>query len=269
MAWVESAPLWVVGLVIMAGLLLAHELGARLAHRTRADSEDETDEERGYLISSALALLGLLTAFTFAAAQDRWRLRQDLVIDEANAIGTTYLRFQMLEAPHRQALGQDMLLYTQARVAAGQAPTAAAEAAAAARAEALQPRIWRDLTVAVQARPLSTLNPPLLQTTNETFDLAASRRAADEVRVPLTVVRILAVSAFAGAAMIGFAAGRQLRQFGLFVGAMALLALAYMLILDLDRPASGSVRINQAPMQRALDSIRQAEAAARAAPPGG
>jgi hypothetical protein len=268
MAWVETAPLWVVGLVMMAGLLLAHELGVRLALRTRADAKGGTGEERGYLITSALALLGLLTAFTFAAAQDRWRLRQELVIDEANAIGTTYLRFQMLEAPHRQALGQDMLLYTEARVAAGRTPTAAATAAAA-RAEALQPRIWRDLAAAVQARPLSTLNPPLLQTTNETFDLAAARRAADEVRVPLAVVRILAVSAFAGAAMIGFATGRHPRQFGLFVGAMALLALAYMLILDLDRPASGSVQINQAPMQRALESIRQAEAAARAAPPAG
>src|SRR6185369_2599613 len=112
--------------------------------------KEEPSEEQGYLISSALALLGLLTAFTFGAAQDRWRLRQDLVIDEANAIGTTYLRFQMLEAPHRQALSQDLLLYTEARVAAGRATTAAAAASAAERAEALQPRIWRDLSAAVQ-----------------------------------------------------------------------------------------------------------------------
>jgi hypothetical protein len=266
MAWVESAPLWLVGLVMMAGLLVAHELGVRLAHRRPAAGDDE---ERGYLISSALALLGLLTAFTFGAAQDRWRLRQDLVVDEANAIGTTYLRFQILEAPHRQALSQDMLLYTEARVAAGQAPTAAAGASAAQRAEALQPRIWRDLSAAIQTNSIPTLNPPLLQTTNETFDLAAARRAADEVHVPLTVVRILAVSAVAGAAMIGFASRGQRRQFGVFLGAMSLLTLAYVLILDLDRPVSGTVQINQAPMQRALDSIRQGEAAATAAPPVG
>jgi len=258
-----------VGLVMIAGLLLAHELGVRLARRTHAAGNDGDNEERGYLISSALALLALLTAFTFSAAQDRWRLRQDLVVDEANAIGTTYLRFQMLQAPHRQALSQDMLLYTEARVAAGRAPTPTAAAAAAARAESLQPRIWRDLTVAVQASPLPTLIPPLVQTTNETFDLAAARRAADEVRVPLAVVRILAFSAFAGAAMIGFASRGQRRQFSVFLGAMTLLTLAYVLILDLDRPTSGSVRINQAPMHRALESIRQAEAATRAAPPNG
>lgn len=268
MAWVETAPLWAVGLVLMAGLLLAHEIGVRLAHHTRSGNDGD-EEERGYLISSTLALLGLLTAFTFSAAQDRWRLRHDLVVDEANAIGTTYLRFQMLEAPHRQVLSQEILRYTEARVAAGGAGTsgAAAAAAAADRAEALQPPIWRDLTAAVQANPLPTINPSLLQTTNETFDLAAARRAADEVHVPLTIVRILAISAFVGAATIGFASRGQRRQFGVFLGSMALLALAYMLILDLDRPVSGSVRINQAPMQRALQAIRQGEAAAAAAPP--
>jgi hypothetical protein len=264
MAWVETAPLWAIGLALMAGLLLAHEFGLRLARRAGAGKDGE---ERGYVISSALALLGLLTAFTFAAAQDRWRLRTQLVVEEANAIGTTYLRYQMLDAPHRLALSRDMLRYTEARVAAGDARTPQAAAVSTARAEALQPQIWRDLTIAVRASPLSTLNPPLLQTTNETFDLAAARRAADEVRVPLSVVRILAFSAAAAAAIIGYASGGRRQQFGVFIGAMALLTLAYMLILDLDRPLSGSVQINQAPMRRALEGIRQGEAAARAAPP--
>lgn len=266
MAWLERAPLLLIGLVLMAGLVLAHEAGVQLARRTQRARKDEPNEERGYLISSALALLGLLTAFTFGAAQDRWRLRHDLVVSEANAIGTTYLRIQLLDAPHRQGLGRDMLLYTEARVAAGQAKTPAGAAAAAQRAEAMQPQIWRELNAAMRANPVQTLNPPLVQTTNETFDLAASRRAADEVHVPLTVVRILAISAFASAGIVGFSSGGQRRQFGVFLGAMLLLTLAYCLILDLDRPVSGTVRINQAPMQRALESIQQSEAAASAAP---
>lgn len=256
MAWLESEPLWVVGVVLMTALMLAHEFGLRLARRARLAKEAD-DEERGYVISSALALLGLLTAFTFSAAQDRWRVRQDLVVAEANAIGTTYLRFQLLDAPYRETLSRDMLLYTEARVAADHRQAGAADAR---RTDALQAQIWRDLTPAVRTNRVPTLNPSILQTVNETFDLAASRRAADEVRVPISVVRVLAVSALVSAAIVGFTSGGRRRQFGIFVGAMLLLTLAYCVILDLDRPISGTIQINHAPMQRALEAIRRSEA---------
>jgi hypothetical protein len=73
---------------------------------------------------------------------------------------------------------------------------------------------------------------------------------------------VLAVSALTVALIVGHAGGGERRAMGVFLGAMALLTLAFCLILDLDRPISGSVRINQAPMVRALQAIQAGEAKA-------
>ena len=102
MSWLERAPLALVGIAMMAGLVIAHEIALRLGRRTTATPS----EVRGYVLSSALALLGLLMGFTFSAAQGRFQLRQELVVSEANALSTTYLRFQLLDAPWRQALSR-------------------------------------------------------------------------------------------------------------------------------------------------------------------
>ena len=90
MGWMEQAPIWIVGLIMVAGLALVHELGARAGRRLPSAIDD--GEGRAYLVSSALALLGLMLAFTFGAAEQRFNVRQRLVVDESNAMGTAYLR---------------------------------------------------------------------------------------------------------------------------------------------------------------------------------
>jgi hypothetical protein len=258
MGWIEYAPLWLIALAMMALLILAHEVGRAFARRARAGAEKR--EEPGYLVSSALALLGLLMAFTFAAAQERFRLRENLVVAEANSLGTTYLRVELLDAAARGDLGQLLLRYAELRVADQPARPAAGAAGARAQA-ALQARIWTSLDRALRTNTQTTVDLALINTVNETFDLAAARRAAREQRVPVAVLRTLVFSAMAVALMLGFVGGRQPRQFGVFAASNLLLTLAFCLILDLDRPLSGRVQVLDAPMQRALEAIRQAEAA--------
>jgi hypothetical protein len=188
--WLENAPIWLIGLAIAAALTLAHEGGRRLGRRLRK-SDERAAEVRGYLVSSALALLGLLIAFTFGAAQDRWRVRQELVIAEANAIGTTYLRAQLFEPPARDELSRGLLQYGDLRLRATEARTARQVEDNDRQVAALQQSLWMNVRGAMRSTPDPALKSTFLQSMNETFDLAEARRAAEEVRVPVTVLRVL------------------------------------------------------------------------------
>jgi hypothetical protein len=264
MNWIERAPLLLVAAAFLTALLLIHEialwLGRGLAARTGGA------EARGYVVSSALALLGLLFAFTFNAAQERFQARRDLVVAEANALGTTYLRFQLLDPPWRDTLSADLLRYAEMRLRGDQVGAPAEAARYAQEVSSAQGLIWEALRAALrQTRPDPGLTLGLLQTVNETFDLAASRRAAREGRVPVMILRTLIVSSVMAAGILGYTEAGGRRATLVLFGLLLLLTLAFGLILDLDRPFSGSVRVSQAPLERAVADIRQGEAAKAAA----
>jgi len=265
MNWIEEAPLWLVAPLLMVSLVALNELGMRLA-RSGAQ-QNISGEARGYMVSSALALLGLLMAFTFSAAQARFVLRQELVVAEANAISTTYLRIQLLDQPWRADLSRQIVQYAQLRAGFDEAAGPNAIADNARQTAAAQGRIWEALGGAVHANTILPVNLALINSANETFDLAATRRAARETCVPPSILYALLASSLLVSGMVGFAAGggKQV-HIGVSTGVMALVTLAFCLILDLDRPVSGAVRVSSAPMQYMLDDVRRSEAAAAQAP---
>jgi hypothetical protein len=265
MAWLEEAPLWLIWAVLATAFMLAQQVGYLAAHRLlrRPDGKDSASEGAGYLLSAALALLGLLIAFTFSMAADRYDARRQLVVEEANAVGTTYLRAQLLPEPARTSASHALIAYIDARrefFAAG--PDIAAVEKADARTGALQTQIWNILTPVLAAQPQATINPAILQTTNETFDLASSDRAALDARVPLTILRTLVIYALISAIIMGSvlaASGR--RHLIVSATVFVLVALAISLILDIDRPRSGTVIVSITPFARAAASIEAMEAA--------
>lgn len=260
MGWLEEAPIWIVGLVMAAGLALLHELGVQAGRRLTSMTGDS--QGRGYLVSSALALLALMLAFTFGAAEQRFSLRQQLVVDEANAVGTAYLRVQLLDPPVRDTLSREVLRYGELRLAWPRASRDPLRQEAFDRESGdRQAGIWRTVGEAVRANKLITLNGPLIDPINQMFDMAEARAAAQEARVPLTILRVLAAYAFAAAAIMGFGSGSERRHDIVSTAVLLLLTLAFALILDLDRPHAGSVLVNQGAMQRAVAVIRQSEAA--------
>jgi len=245
-------------------LILAHELALRLGRRL--SREAGRSEARGYIVSSALALLGLLVGFTFNAAQERFQARRDLVVAEANAIGTSYLRLQLLEPPWRDVLGREFLAYAETRLGFTQAGTPAEIDRNARRTGEAQAQIWRDLRPALRAESDPGLNLALVQSLNETFDVAAARRAAREARVPLPILRALLLCSLTVAAIVGYTEAAERRATGVLFGVLLLLTLAMSLILDLDRPAGGRIRERDAPLQQAVAEIRASQAAKQVRP---
>ncbi|HEY2753292.1 hypothetical protein [Phenylobacterium sp.] len=212
----------------------------------------------------------MLIAFTFGTAAGRFDARRTLVRDEANAIGTTYLRIQTLDEGPRDALSRLMVQYADARKSssAGSEDVTQLRQADAQTIE-IEQRIWDQIVPAVRAQPNSTLNAPLLETTNQMFDLANSRRIALEARVPITIIRSLLIYFVVAAWILGYAMApggrRPVASASLFV----VLALAFGMILDLDRPSSGRIQVSQEPIVRAAANIEAGEAARQAAASAG
>jgi hypothetical protein len=266
MYWLEKAPLWVIGLAILAALVLAHELSAAAGRRW--SSARGPDDSKGYLVSAALGLLALMLAFSYSAAQSRFDLRQSMVAQEAVTMGTAYLRTQLTSRPWRDELGARLLDYGEVRVSFFRAAEDPERLTANYKAsQKAQQALWTLVDNEIRANPTSTVNITLIQGLNEMFDAADLRLAAQELRIPIAVLRMLGFFSLAVACVVGFAGagGGSRRHLAVSAVVLVLNTLAYTMILDLDRPGSGTVLIDQRPMERTIASMRQSEAAKRIA----
>lgn len=261
-------------LMLAAVLILAAEAGYRVHRwaraRTKADPDDE-DTGSGYVLSAALALLGLLIAFVFGMAADRYEGRRQLVLAEANAISTAVLRYDLLPEPHRTALIKTMADYVKVRrdffdEGADMEKVRAAED----RTDAMQAVIWQESGAAVRTPEGAPLVNLVLNATNEMFDLATSRHAALDARVPARALHVLILYAVVAAAIMGHGLAPGGRRYlistsGLFV----LVALAISLIIDLDSPRVGSVRVPQGPMVHVAEQVAEMAATLSSSSPIG
>ncbi|MBW8769221.1 MAG: hypothetical protein JF589_05680 [Gemmatimonadetes bacterium] len=247
-------PIWVTTLLIAGLLLVACDLAYR--HARRKGDTEKSDE--GHVLSAMLALLGLLVGFTFSIAVSRHELRRTLVVDEANAIGTEYLRTQMLPEPYRSRLAAMLRSYTDARLALADAgEDSVAIGRANAITDSLQRAMW---ATTVEVDPL--VQPPALSSLiaggmNAVIDVAATRRAALEARLPTIAFGSLVLFATVAAAMLGFVSGsghRRSRAGAIVL--LLLLGLALGLILDMDRPRRGTIKVSQQPLIDLQRSMR-------------
>jgi hypothetical protein len=111
----DSFPLWEIFLVTMGLITLFVEAGFRLGRRRRLPASEKS-ESSATMVGAMMALLGFLLVFTFGAASSRYDIRKDLVIQEVNAIGTTYLRAGILPEPYGTQIRGLLRDYVDSRV---------------------------------------------------------------------------------------------------------------------------------------------------------
>ena len=180
-----SLPLWGVFLVTVAIILLAIEGGFRLGTYRRRRSEGEDKPPVGEMVAATLALLAFILAFTFGLAGSWFDGRRRLVVDEANAIGTTYLRAGMLPEPHRSDVRDLLREYVDVRLEAVQ-PGKLGESVR--RSEGLHARLWAEATAVAEKQPSSVVVGLFIWSLNEVIDLHAKRIAlGPRTRLPGTI----------------------------------------------------------------------------------
>jgi hypothetical protein len=241
-----AAPLWLIGIALLLLLILSFRIGLWL--RTRGvHSEGRTDDE-GYLLSAALALLGLLIAFTFSLALDRYDARRALVVQEANAISTAWLRAGLVDGPSGAALQQSVARYVDIRLRLPRSSDEAAAAHVEAESAEAQILLWREMKTDIAAMP-APIATTLITAINEMFDVASARKAERAAHIPSDVLAVLILCAGMSATIIGYVLGNTGRSHRVVTSILfLLLALALLLILDLDRPWNGAITVSQQPM---------------------
>ncbi|MBX9728033.1 MAG: hypothetical protein K2X31_03905 [Sphingopyxis sp.] len=249
----DSMPLWLLGGVIFLVLLVALELGFRVhAIISRRDKPDTDRPDMDFLLSAAMGLLALLLGFTFSLALNRHEDRRELVIAEANAISTSWLRIQALDEPARAELAQLFRDYALARIAWSRAHDSdeGASEAALGQSTALQPQIWASARDALRTSRGVVDAKTLLDPINESFDLATERIIQREAQIPNEILAILGLYLLVSTAMIGWrldGAGRRLPVASAMT--VALLSLAAVAIIDLDHARAGGITVSQKAMR--------------------
>jgi hypothetical protein len=113
--WLEKVPLWgVFGLTVVV-VLLSIWTGAFLGNRRRRQPDHEDESSFSTIIGATLGLLAFMLAFTFGIAAERYQTRKQLLLNEVNAIGTTYLRAELLREPHRNEVQKLLREYVDIR----------------------------------------------------------------------------------------------------------------------------------------------------------
>ncbi len=248
--FIAIQPLPLIALALFLSLIAAELIGGQLRKRLQRKSEDVATEAAGidYILTSVFALLGLLIAFTFGLALDRYETRRDLVVQEANAIGTAHIRSAFAAEPAQKELRTLLENYASARLAYGEARFED-RPELAARSATLRSELALAGIAASESVSTPTLAPALISSVNEVIDVGSEREAINLARVPASVVLMLLGYALISALILGYSQAnatvtQRVANRMLFI----LLTFALVTIFDLDRPSTGTIKVSQQPM---------------------
>jgi hypothetical protein len=234
-------------LAIAGSMIVLLEVGRRLGARRVARHSDASEASLGAGEGAVFALFGLLLAFTFAGAGARFDARRQLVAEEANAVGTAWLRLDLLPAEAQPPLRALFREYLDTRLEVyRRLPDVAAAEKALAESEIKQRAIWK------QAVP-ATLGPGahpdagklLLPALNEMIDITTTRTMAARIHAPRPIWALLFLLALGCALLAGYSMGaRKKRNWLHIAGFVGASVVVIYVILDLEYPRVGFFRID-------------------------
>jgi len=234
-------------LSLFLGVLASLEIGRRIGLARLARDPEGARAGTGAVDGAIYGLLGLLVAFTFSGAASRFEERRGLIGEEANAIGTAYLRLDLLPAETQGPLKEKFRQYLDSRLAAyRKLPDVVAARAELGRSVGLQGEIWRDAVAALRLpgapAPVAVL-PPI----NDMIDITTTRLVRMQTHPPTIIFALLgAISLVAGLlAGYGMAGGQKRNLLHMLVYATVMAGAVYV-IMDLEYPRGGLIRIDAA-----------------------
>lgn len=233
-------------LVVIAGTLVFLELGIRIGRRRRLQGLEPGGG--GAIEGAVFAIFGLLVAFTFSGAASRFDDRRSLVTQEANNIGTAWLRLDLLPASHQPVIRDDMRRYLDERLAAYRAvPDMALAMKHFDAANVLQGTIWQNAVTACRADTSNATTSLVLSALNEMFDITTTRMQATYHHPPTVIFVLLVVMAFVCAFVAGTGLASSDRPNRIHAIGFALITgLVVYLVIDLEFPRLGFIRVDAA-----------------------
>lgn len=241
---------------LFLAMLVCLETGRRmgLARMTR-EGKESAPGSGGTVDAAVYGLLGLLIAFTFSGAAARFEARRHLIIQEANAIGTAYLRLDLLSPAAQQTLKEKFRQYVDSRLAAyGKLPDLEAAKAENVKSLELQNEIWSSAVSASREAAPQPASMLLLPALNEMIDITTTRTVTMLIHPPSIVYVMLIVLALMSALLAGYSMAGSSTRMHMFLFA-AILTTAVFVILQLEYPRLGLIRLDAA--DQLLLEVRQ------------
>jgi hypothetical protein len=243
--------MWLIFVVFFGAILIAaSEAGFRLGRKAESRSAENAKSQLGAVEGGILALLGLLLGFTMSMAVTRFEVRKQLVLDEANAIQTSYLCTRLIPAPDSTEIANLLREYVVVRLHYAEVVDDFDQLQTTReQAERLQNEFWTRAVAYGQKDPNPVKAGLLLQSLNQAIDLESARWMAFQNHVPPTVIYVNFVVALLATILVGYAFGRQ-GQRQVFSTTMLVLAITVVLavIVDLDQPRQGFIKGSQQPL---------------------
>ena len=232
---------------LFAGMVVLLEIGRRIGIRRRAEDLDGAAAGLGAVDGAVFGLMGLLLAFTFSAAASRLDKRRDLIVQEANDIGTAYLRLDVLPAASQPALRDLFRRYVDSRLSVYRAlPDVEAAKAKLAENKVIQDEIWKQAVAATKTIEGNTLPATtlVLSSLNQMIDVTTTRTTAMQTHTPPIIFMLLGVMVLASALLSGYGmAGSKRRSLLHMFAFPLLLTVIIYVIIDVEFPRVGLIRL--------------------------
>ena len=243
--------------IVLGATGLGLLLGTFLRHRS-----ETLREPFAALQAALLGVVGLILAFGLALAVGRYESRRAAVVDDANAIGTTYLRAQTLAEPVRTRSLDLLARYTDTSIRlSDNVPNSAAADAAADDGQELQRELWALAGQALDGAPTASAPRLYVESLNEMIDMQTVRVAALNNRVPGAVLALEVVGAAVALGLLAFYLAIVGRGVVTVVLAAALVTKLLLVTFDLDRPTRGVIRVPDTPLTNLRASMELPPAA--------
>jgi hypothetical protein len=235
--------------LILFGVVAGATLLGLFAGRYLRQHKEDLREPFGVLQGALLALVGLILAFGLSLAVGRYEQRRATTVDEANGIGTTYLRAQTLAEPVRSRTLALLRPYTDTSILLShEIPGSTAARNTIAKSGRLQRKLWRLAGEALIAAPVATAPRLYVDSLNTTFDAQSTRVASLNNRVPGPVLALEVLGASVALGLLALYLSILGRGPVTVLLAAGLVTLLLLITFDLDRPTRGLIRIPDAPL---------------------
>jgi hypothetical protein len=233
---------------LFVGMLVLLETGRRVGSKRRSEDPDGAHKGFGVVEGAVFSLLGLLLAFTFSGAATRFDGRRQMIVEEANDIGTAYQRIDLLSEPAQPALRDLFRQYVDARLETYHTlPDVAASRAALARSRVLQATIWSYAVAACRDSGSQPAHMLLLPALNSMFDIATSRVEAMNIHPPGIIFGMIGLLSLAAALLAGHSMAESKSPSRVHMIAFAfVMALTVYVIVDIEYPRFGLINIRGA-----------------------
>ncbi len=246
---------WVLAAILFALVGGSTAIGL-LAGRSLREQSEHVREPFSVLQAALLALVALILAFGLSLAVSRYEARRSAVVDEANTIGTTYLRAQTLREPMRTTSLGLLRRYTDTSIRlSSTVPDSVAAGAVVAAGAPLQRMLWRAAGRALDDSPQASAPRLYVESLNEMIDMQTVRVSALSNRVPFAVLILEVVGACVALLLLSLYLGVLARGVVTVLLAAALVTLLLLVTFDLDRPTRGLIRIPTTPLTALRSSM--------------